>query len=72
MIVGEGFKGIIRTLRVLNWPKLDIHFKGEYIDGMDCKRYADGPYCDICSPKYQDGTCFPHCDLDQSPSIANA
>ena len=39
MVLGDKFKGIIRTLRVLNWPKLEMHFKGEYIDGSDCKRF---------------------------------
>lgn len=69
MVVGEGFKGIVRTLRVLNWPKLDIHYRGSYLVDDQCQRYGSDKGCGICSPKYKDGTCFPNCELDESPSI---
>jgi hypothetical protein len=69
MVIGDGFKGIIRTLKVLNWPKLEMHFKGNYLPEDDCKRYANEKPCDVCSPEYRDGTCFPNCELDESPSI---
>ena len=36
MVLGDKFKGIIRTLKVLNWPKLEMHFMGEYIEGDYC------------------------------------
>ena len=39
MIVGEKFNGIIRTLKVLNWPKLEIHYKGVYLEGEECQKF---------------------------------
>ncbi len=37
IMLGDGFRGIIRTLKILNWPKLDIHFKSSYNEYPDCK-----------------------------------
>ena len=71
MVLGDKFKGIIRTLRVLNWPKLEMHFKGEYIEGADCLRFFAQEQCDVCSPRYKGGHCFPNCKLNYAPSIAS-
>ena len=39
MIIGEKFKGIVRTLKVLNWPKLEIHYKGVYLEQEKCTKF---------------------------------
>ena len=39
MIIGEKFKGIVRTLKVLNWPKLEIHYKGVYLEEEKCTKF---------------------------------
>lgn len=64
MVIGEKFIGIIRTLKVLNWPKLDIHFKSKYLTSEYCGKYEGNEKCEICSPEFREGSCFPNCKLD--------
>lgn len=71
MVIGENFIGTIRTLKVLNWPKLDVHFKSRYITGDSCQKYGTNEKCDLCSPEYRDITCFPNCALDEAPSLTD-
>lgn len=71
MVIGEKFVGVIRTLKVLNWPKLDIHFKSKYATGENCQKYGTIEKCSLCAPEYRDSTCFPNCALDEAPSIGN-
>lgn len=68
IVLGDGFRGIIRTLKILNWPKLDIHFKGSFLEGINCKALEGNELCEICSPEYAGGTCYPNCELNESPS----
>ena len=69
MIIGEKFKGIIRTLKVLNWPKLEMHYKGVFLEKEKCKKFEGQPQCELCSTEYRGGHCFPNCELDEAPSI---
>eukprot|EP00347_Sterkiella_histriomuscorum_P006905 403350981 len=66
--IGDRFRGIIRSIRIANWPKLDIHFKSEYKVDTDCIPYGDDPVCNVCSTEYNNGQCFPSCDLNFAPS----
>ncbi|CDW74938.1 UNKNOWN [Stylonychia lemnae] len=68
MRIGENFRGIIRTIAILNWPKLEYHFKTQYKTNLDCKAQSKQSGCELCSTEYNGGECFPNCELNESPS----